>query len=190
MIRFDEDAGRVIVRDAAERAPTREGGSAGAAMHEVAAASRRTRHELVQLRTQDAARQRADAISEARVRAGVDEEALARARAEWRASLPAATAALWIALCEVSDPELPISLVDLGLIYGIRRDGAHVDVDCTFTASACPCMAFIKEDIRERLLQEPGVGSVDVHEVWDPPWTVERMTEEGRAVLRGAGVTV
>lgn len=175
--------------DPATPAPERVGGT-DEAMRAVAAASRRTRHELVQLRTQDAARHRAEAISEARVRAGVDEEALARARAEWRASLPAATAALWVALCEVSDPELPISLVDLGLIYDIRRAGSHVDVDCTFTASACPCMAFIKEDIRARLLQEPGVTSVDVHEVWDPPWTVERMTEEGRAVLRGAGVTV
>jgi metal-sulfur cluster biosynthetic enzyme len=95
-----------------------------------------------------------------------------------------------VALREVSDPELPISLVDLGLIYDIRRNGTHVDVDCTFTASACPCMAFIREDIRDRLLEEPDVESVHVHEVWDPPWTVERMTAEGRAVLRGAGVTV
>ena len=155
----------------------------------VAAASRRTRHDLVALRTADAAK-RADAVAEARERAGVDETALAQARADWRASLPAATAHLWVALCDVSDPELPISLVDLGLIYDIRLNGTHADVDCTFTASACPCMEFIKEDIRDRLLQEQGVTTVDVHEVWDPPWTIERMTTEGRAVLRGAGVSV
>jgi metal-sulfur cluster biosynthetic enzyme len=159
------------------------------AVRAVAAASRRTRHELVSLRTAEAAR-RAEAVSEARARAGVDEAALERAREAWLASLPAETAPLWLALCEVSDPELPISLVDLGLIYDVRRDGTHVDVDCTFTASACPCMDFIKEDIRDRLLEEPGVTSVRVHEVWDPPWTIERMTDEGRAVLRGAGVTV
>ncbi|HEU5209803.1 MAG TPA: metal-sulfur cluster assembly factor [Longimicrobiales bacterium] len=159
------------------------------AIRSVAAASRRTRHDLVALRTAEAAR-RAEAVSEARARAGVDEAALRRAREAWVASLPHDTAALWLALCDVSDPELPISLVDLGLIYDIRRVDTHVDVDCTFTASACPCMAFIKEDIRDRLLEEPNVSSVQVHEVWDPPWTVERMTEEGRAVLRGAGVTV
>jgi metal-sulfur cluster biosynthetic enzyme len=160
------------------------------AMASVAAASRRTRHDLGQARVGEAARVRAEAIADARSRAGVNEAELTAARDEWRASLPPATAALWMALCEVSDPELPISLVDLGLIYDIRRAGTHVDVDCTFTASACPCMAFIREDIRDRLLEEPDVESVQIHEVWDPPWTVERMTAEGRAVLRGAGVTV
>ncbi|MGH7444814.1 MAG: metal-sulfur cluster assembly factor, partial [Longimicrobiales bacterium] len=142
-----------------------------AAMRDVAAASQRTRHELVRMRTTAATLQRNEAISEARARACVDETELAAARAQWQRNLPVATAGLWTALCEVSDPELPISLVDLGLIYDIRRTGAHVDVDCTFTASACPCMAFIKEDIRDRLLQEPDVDSVLVNEVWDPPWT-------------------
>ncbi|MGH7444340.1 MAG: metal-sulfur cluster assembly factor, partial [Longimicrobiales bacterium] len=161
-----------------------------AAMRDVAAASQRTRHDLVRMRTTAATLQRDEAISEARARARLDEAELAAARAQWQRSLPVATAGLWMALCEVSDPELPISLVDLGLIYDIRRTGTHVDVDCTFTASACPCMAFIKEDIRDRLLQEPDVDSVLVNEVWDPPWTVERMSAEGRAVLRGSGVTV
>lgn len=156
----------------------------------VAAATRRTRHDLVRERTDEANRARAEAVADARARAGVDETALAEERAQWRAALPASTAHLWVALCEVSDPELPISLVDLGLIYDIRREDTRVSVDCTFTASACPCMAFIKEDIRERLLQEPDVECVEVSEVWDPPWTVDRMTAEGRAVLRGAGVTV
>jgi metal-sulfur cluster biosynthetic enzyme len=98
------------------------------------------------------------------------------------------TEALWQALKEVSDPEFPISLVDLGLIYGIRlRDGC-VEVDLTFTATACPCMDFIRADIRERLLKEPGVQEVRINEVWDPPWTRERMTEAGKAALRRVGV--
>src|SRR5690606_18439917 len=50
------------------------------------------------------------------------------------------TAALWAALREVNDPEFPISVVDLGLVYGIRRAGSRVEVDLTFTATACPCM--------------------------------------------------
>ena len=131
---------------------------------------------------------RTDAAAEARARAGVDEDTIARARSQWAATLPPETASLWRALREVSDPELPISLVDLGLIYDIRRNGSHIEVDCTFTASACPCMSFIKEDIRDRLLAEPDVSTVEVSEVWDPPWTVERMTQEGRDVLRGCGV--
>ena len=95
---------------------------------------------------------------------------------------------LWDALRQVQDPEFPISLVDLGLIYDIRRSGACVEVDLTFTATACPCMEFIRSDVRERLLQEPGVEEVRVIDVWEPPWTTERMTEEGRAVLRRFGV--
>ena len=145
------------------------------AMQAVAAASTRTRHEHVHGRVQ---------LEEARRRAGVD----APDHSEWQATLPPETASLWLALREVSDPELPISLVDLGLIYRIEHAGSHVTVDCTFTATACPCMAFIKEDIRDRLLQEPNVDTVEVRDVWDPPWTVERMTPEGRAILRGCGV--
>ena len=98
------------------------------------------------------------------------------------------TEALWHALEEVQDPEFPISLVDLGLIYDVRRNAGVVEVDLTFTATACPCMDFIRTDIRERLLQEADVSEVRIHEVWDPPWTRERMTEKGRAALRGSGV--
>jgi metal-sulfur cluster biosynthetic enzyme len=96
--------------------------------------------------------------------------------------------AVWRALCEVADPELPVSLVDLGLICDVRRTGSHVDVDLTFTASACPCMEFIVEDVRERVLREDGVETIRVRDVWDPPWTTERMTEHGRALLRSFGV--
>lgn len=98
------------------------------------------------------------------------------------------TASLWQALREVRDPELPISLVDLGLVYDIRRQGPLVQVDLTFTATACPCMDFIRQDVTERLLREEGVTEVEIREVWDPPWTSERMTPEGRAILRSYGV--
>lgn len=98
---------------------------------------------------------------------------------------------LWRALREVADPELPVSLVDLGLIYAVRRsdaDAAEVHVDLTFTATACPCMSFIKFDVEERLLQEPDVRKVVIHEVWSPAWTTAMMTEEGRRLLRSFGV--
>ncbi|HEX2093599.1 MAG TPA: metal-sulfur cluster assembly factor [Longimicrobiaceae bacterium] len=102
----------------------------------------------------------------------------------------ARTARLWEALREVNDPEIPISLVDLGLIYDVRADGAAVDVDLTFTATACPCMAFIRSDIEERLLREEGVEQVRIHEVWTPPWTRERITPEGRRRLKEMGVSL
>jgi metal-sulfur cluster biosynthetic enzyme len=97
---------------------------------------------------------------------------------------------LWDALREVMDPEIPISLVDLGLIYDIRRDGGRVEVDLTFTATACPCMAFIHFDIQDRLLREPGVDEVEVNEVWTPAWTKARITPEGRETLRTFGVSM
>jgi metal-sulfur cluster biosynthetic enzyme len=109
-------------------------------------------------------------------------------RDERYSSSDPAVDALWRALQDVADPELPISLVDLGLICDIRRDNAHVDVDLTFTASACPCMEFIIMDITERLLREPGVDTVKVRDVWDPPWNTDRMTAFGKSQLKSFGV--
>ena len=104
------------------------------------------------------------------------------------ASADPAIDVLWRSLGEVADPELPISLVDLGLIRDVRRSGGSVEVDVTFTATACPCMEFIVQDVRERLLQEDGVDTVAVREVWDPPWSTDQMTTYGRTVLQRFGV--
>ena len=98
--------------------------------------------------------------------------------------------ATWDALNEVLDPEIPISLVELGLIYGVELDDGVVTVQLTFTATACPCMEFIHEDIEDRLALEPWVDRVEIVEVWDPPWTNERITAEGRAKLKEFGVGV
>jgi metal-sulfur cluster biosynthetic enzyme len=103
---------------------------------------------------------------------------------------PVGSAPLWAALTEVMDPELPISLVDLGLIYDIRTDGRHVEVDLTFTATACPCIAFIRQDIEERLLRDSTVERVTIHEVWDPPWTTARVSLAGREQLKRFGVSL
>jgi len=128
-----------------------------------------------------------EAGAEPRTREARPEPSEAEPSARFARAEPGA-ASLWSALREVNDPEFPISVVDLGLVYDIRRAGARVEVDLTFTATACPCMDFIREDVRDRLLKEPGVEEVDVRVVWDPPWTVDRMTEEGRAALRRLGV--
>ncbi len=101
------------------------------------------------------------------------------------------TGHLWDALREVMDPEIPISLVDLGLIYDVRADEEGVvRVDLTFTATACPCMAFIHYDIQDRLQKEPGVVAVRVNEVWTPAWTKARVSPEGRQALKTMGVSM
>jgi len=97
---------------------------------------------------------------------------------------------VWRALYEVADPEFPISLVDLGLVYGVEIEAAHVTVTISLTATACPCVDFIKWDIRERLLEEQGVEQVTVNITWDPPWDVSRISERGRRALKRAGVAI
>jgi len=97
---------------------------------------------------------------------------------------------LWAALHDVQDPEMPINLVDLGVIYGITEQNGVVDVDLTFTAMGCPASDFIVDDVRDRLLQEAGVEEVRVNVVWDPPWTTARMTEAGRDALEQWGLAV
>jgi metal-sulfur cluster biosynthetic enzyme len=97
-------------------------------------------------------------------------------------------AALVECLHEVLDPEIPISLVDLGLIYGAWMEGDVAHVRLTFTATACPCMEFIREDVTDRLEQERWIRTVEIEEVWDPPWTTDRITARGRDILRGLGV--
>ena len=85
---------------------------------------------------------------------------------------------------------MPINIVDLGLVYGVRREGARVDVDLTFTAMGCPAYEFLLSDVRERLLREPGVEDVLIRVVWDPPWTSARLTEDGRDALQMWGLAV
>jgi phenylacetate-CoA oxygenase PaaJ subunit len=94
------------------------------------------------------------------------------------------------ALRDVQDPEMPVNVVDLGIVYGVRQDDGVVSVDLTFTAMGCPAAEFILEDIRERLLLEAGVEEVVVNVVWDPPWTAARMTPAGREALEMWGVAV
>ncbi len=107
-----------------------------------------------------------------------------------RANAAAEDAPLWSALEDVTDPEFPLSVVDMGLIYGLRREGETAHVQLTFTAMGCPCMDFIISDIRARLLCEPEIRAVNIEIVWDPPWTRNRLTEKGKERLRRVGVAI
>ena len=99
-------------------------------------------------------------------------------------------ARLWLALRDVEDPEIPISVVGMGLIVSIayRPDERAVDLELTFTAMGCPATDFIEDDIRERLLREPEVDEVRIEVVWDPVWTRSRIREDARATMRRLGI--
>ncbi|MED1468809.1 metal-sulfur cluster assembly factor [Bacillus salipaludis] len=96
----------------------------------------------------------------------------------------------WDALTEVMDPEFPISVVDMGLIYGITKvDEGKLAVRMTYTSTGCGCMQWIENDIKERLLQEEDIAEVEIEVVWSPPWTVNNLSEKGRAKLKTWGVS-
>ena len=95
---------------------------------------------------------------------------------------------VYAALKEVNDPELPISLVDLGLIYGVEVDNGNVDITMTLTASGCPAIDMIKEDILEKLAGTKGVDSVNIEVVWSPAWTKEMLTDDGVYALKALGI--
>lgn len=97
---------------------------------------------------------------------------------------------LWAALHDVEDPEFPMSIVDMGLVFDVQKLGACAKVKMTFTAMGCPCMDMIIEDIRARLQQEPDIDEVEVEIVWSPVWTKARLTERGREIMLLNGVTV
>ena len=97
--------------------------------------------------------------------------------------------ALWDALRDVTDPEIPISVVDMGLIVDIQQHEGSVELKLTFTAMGCPAMDFIMDDIRERLLREPGVQEVNIEIVWEPVWTKNRLSEEGIDIMRTWGIS-
>ena len=99
-------------------------------------------------------------------------------------------ARVWSALAEINDPEMPVSLVDLGIVYGIEVGEGIVRVRLTFTAMGCPASDMIMGDIRERLLAEPGIEDVRLDVVWDPPWTSARLSDDGREALRAWGLSV
>ena len=97
--------------------------------------------------------------------------------------------ALWQALQEVKDPEIPtISLVDLGMIHRLLVEGDRVTVEILPTFVGCPALDIIRRDVRNRLLQVEGVADVEVKFVYDPPWTSDRITEEGRKQLASFGI--
>ncbi len=96
---------------------------------------------------------------------------------------------VWEALQSVTDPEYPLSIVDLGMVYDVDvRAGGVVHVDVTFTAMGCPAIEMILDDIKAAIAQVDGVKQVDIDVVWSPPWTKDKITPKGREILQYYGV--
>jgi metal-sulfur cluster biosynthetic enzyme len=91
------------------------------------------------------------------------------------------------ALGDVLDPEWPVSIVDLGLVRGVEIEGGVARVRLTLTSTACPCADWIQDDVRRRLLAEPGIDAVEVELTWER-WSRADMTDTARRTLAGWGV--
>jgi metal-sulfur cluster biosynthetic enzyme len=98
--------------------------------------------------------------------------------------------AVWDALYDIDDPEMPISIVDLGLIYGVEIDEGHARVDMTLTYTGCPARDMLKETVRNRIASVEGIDDAELRLVWSPEWTVEMVTEQGRENLREFGLSI
>ena len=94
---------------------------------------------------------------------------------------------MWAALKTCFDPEIPVNIVDLGLVYDLSIEptaGGHtVEVRMTLTAPGCGMGPVIAEDARQKIAALPTVESAKVHIVWDPVWTPQMISDEGRKVL-------
>jgi len=95
------------------------------------------------------------------------------------------------ALKECYDPEIPVNIVDMGLIYEIKikpcdlpnLQGEDIEVEMTLTAPGCPSSTYISDQVKQRLLRMPGVSSATVNIVWYPQWTPERLSANARKQL-------
>lgn len=88
------------------------------------------------------------------------------------------------ALKEVHDPEIPLNIYDLGLIYGFEIDDArHVEIEMTLTAPGCPVAGMLVTEVARKVGDVPGVRTSHVTLTWDPPWTKDRMSDEAMLEL-------
>lgn len=90
---------------------------------------------------------------------------------------------IWAALRQCYDPEIPVNLVDLGLIYDVAITGNRVDVKMTLTAPGCMMGGQIAGDAQTKLLSIEGIDEASVEVVWDPPWHQSMISAEGRKIL-------
>lgn len=96
---------------------------------------------------------------------------------------------VWEALYAIDDPEMPVSIVDLGLIYGVEVDDDHATIDMTLTYTGCPARELLLDDVEQSVEAVDGVDDATVELVWSPNWTVDLVTERGKEALREFGLS-
>lgn len=95
------------------------------------------------------------------------------------------------ALKVVHDPEIPVNIVDLGLVYDVDvRESGHVDITMTLTTMGCPVQDMIQTDTELAAMKVDGIDSAAVEFVWSPPWGLDKMTDDGRKQMRMFGFSV
>ncbi len=95
------------------------------------------------------------------------------------------------ALKVVRDPEIPVNVVDLGLVYKLDVDDeGHVNIDMTLTSMGCPVQDLIQSDAELAVMKVDGVSRVSVDFVWSPPWTPQKMTDDGKKQMRMFGFNI
>ena len=91
-------------------------------------------------------------------------------------------------LKQCMDPEVPLSIVDMGLIYGINvNDNNDVDIKMTMTTQGCPLHETMVDDVKRYTKKVSGVNNVNVEIVWDPPWTMDKMSDDAKAMMKQMG---
>ncbi len=95
---------------------------------------------------------------------------------------------VWDVLRNVNDPEYPLSIVDLGMVYDVRVVNETANVKMTFTSIGCPAIDMIVGDVRDALTAIPGIEQVEVDVVWSPPWTKDKISDRGKKILAIYGV--
>ena len=83
----------------------------------------------------------------------------------------------------IRDPDIGISIVELGLIYKIENDDGNINIDMTFTTPACPYGPQLLEEVRYTLTSLEGIKSVNIDIVWEPPWSMDNLSEETKLEL-------
>ncbi|WP_227377680.1 metal-sulfur cluster assembly factor [Haladaptatus halobius] len=97
---------------------------------------------------------------------------------------------LWSLIDEIPDPHIPVSLVEMGMIYDIRENDGDVTVEMTFPCMGCPAYEFIQNDIESMLRPVEGVTSVTIDIVWDPVWSKDMLEPNVREKMRDAGISL
>lgn len=98
--------------------------------------------------------------------------------------MPVSTLDVENSLKQCMDPEVPLNIVEMGLVYGIDVNGGDVDITMTMTTQGCPLHATIVQDVTRYTKKVPGVDNVNVKIVWDPPWSMDKMTAGAREKIK------